>query len=492
VADLGATGGAGHPSATRVIRPEQLAAGLMRLDPRDRELLSLSLKRRVPDEAVARVYGVDPPEVARRRAAAIERLADELGIQRGDELGVVLKALLDPATWAGAGARAAGDEFKGEARRLAVVPSPDSGDPSSGGGDRDHGSMTRVGDLGKGGLFSSTESRADHPKAVPEPSEPVQEMRAERRVAAGGTPAPGSANGGPEMVPAQTEPVLEMLAPGEKPEPRGEEEDDRVPHFVLALAGTGIAALVGAAALLGATQFGGDRGVETRGPSDGDGTRHFIPEKGGPLAAPFPSEPDQAFACYSTAFVRGPTTLYREPAGQPRIRLAGRTEWDSPRVFGVLRRRGDWLAVQAPELRNGELAWLPAERARVDCVRWSLHADLSKRLIYVRKDGHTVRKLTVATGSSRHPTPQGRFSVTDKLRVSDGSSPYGCCVLALSGHQTRLPATWSGGDRLAVHATTDLFSIGRPVSLGCMRTDPRRARWLIETIPLGAPIFIRS
>jgi L,D-transpeptidase catalytic domain len=479
-----------------VIRPEQLAAGLLRLDPRDRELLSLSLKRRVPDEAVARVYGVDPPEVARRRAAAIERLADELGIQRGDELGGVLKALLDPATWAAAGASAPGDEFKAEARRLAVVPSPDPGGPSSGAGDGGRGPMTRAGHIGKGGLFSSTESQSDHPGAVPAPDDRVPESRAERRRAGeADTPGPRSSNGGPEMVPVQSEPVLEMLAPREKSEPRGEEEeeDGRIPHFALALAGTGIAALVGAAALLGATQFGGDRGVETqRGPSDGDGTRHFIPEKGGPLAAPFPSEPDQEFACYSTAFVRGPTTLYREPAGEPRIRLPGRTEWDSPRVFGVLRRRGDWLAVQAPELRNGELAWLPAERARVDCVRWSLHADLSKRLLYVRKDGQTVRKLTVATGSSRHPTPQGRFSVTDKLRVSDGSSPYGCCVLALSGHQTRLPASWSGGDRLAVHATTDLSSIGRAVSLGCMRTDPRRARWLIETIPLGAPIFIRS
>ena len=46
-----------------MIQPEQLADALERLDPRERELLALSLRRRVPDEALARVYDVDPQEV---------------------------------------------------------------------------------------------------------------------------------------------------------------------------------------------------------------------------------------------------------------------------------------------------------------------------------------------------------------------------------------------------------------------------------------------
>ena len=85
-----------------MIEPEQLADALERLDPRERELLALSLRRRVPDDALARVYDVDSQEVARRRAGAIERLADELGAQRGEDLGVVLQALLDEGTWSAA------------------------------------------------------------------------------------------------------------------------------------------------------------------------------------------------------------------------------------------------------------------------------------------------------------------------------------------------------------------------------------------------------
>ena len=161
-------------------------------------------------------------------------------------------------------------------------------------------------------------------------------------------------------------------------------------------------------------------------------------------------------------------------------------------MLGVVLRRGDWVAVQAPELDNGELAWLPTNRARLDCVAWSVHADLSRRMLYVRHDGRVVRKFQIAVGRRGNSTPKGRFAVTDKLRVTDPGSPYGCCVLALTGHQNRLPPGWPGGDRLAIHATKELSSIGKPASLGCMRITSVQARWLIKAIPAGAPVFVRA
>jgi L,D-transpeptidase catalytic domain len=263
----------------------------------------------------------------------------------------------------------------------------------------------------------------------------------------------------------------------------------RLPYMLI-LASFVAAVLGGAAALVGSSEWGDDGGTASLRDS-GDGTKHFVPQLGGPLEAPFPSEP-QSISCFSTAFVNRPTTLYRNPGGRVRIRLSAKTEWNSPRVLGVVLRRGDWVAVQAPELGNNEVAWMPANRARLDCVTWSMNADLSRRLLSVRRDGKVVRRFRIAIGRRGSPTPEGRFSVTDKLRVTDPGSPYGCCVLALTGHQTRLPAAWPGGDRLAVHATTELSSIGKPASLGCMRITSAQARWLIKTIPLGAPLFVRA
>jgi hypothetical protein len=419
-----------------VITPEQLGQALDRIHPRDRELLSLSLQRRVPDEALARLYDCDATEVARRRAGAIERLADEMGVQRGEELGAVLKALLEPETWRAVSA-GVGEEFAAGASggRLMAVPSPD--DPE-------------------------IMARGPAPAVVP-------------------VPPPGPGQGAEATQVAATRAARE----DEVPDPPRR----AVP---LALFGLGIAALVGAAGVVGATQFGEtNRVVASGGGGGGDDTRHFVPAERGPLAAPFPTEP-RTISCYSTAFVPRPTVLYREPGGRRRMRIAAKTEWGSPRVLGVIEQRGGWLGVQAAELGNGEVAWVRRRRARLDCVRWSLHADLSKRTLFVRRDGHTVRKMRVAIGRHENPTPQGRFTVTDKLRVTDPDSPYGCCVLALSGHQTNLPDYWPGGDRLAVHATSDESSVGERASLGCLRTHAFRARWLIETVPLGAPIFIRA
>jgi hypothetical protein len=250
---------------------------------------------------------------------------------------------------------------------------------------------------------------------------------------------------------------------------------------VLALLGIGTAALLGAA------------GCAESGESAADATRarQTILERSGPAAAPSPPKPQNS-SCYATAHVRGAATLHRKPGGEAWTRVPARTEWGSPRVLGVVRRHGGWLGVQAPELRNGEVGWLRPRKARLGCTAWSVHADLSRRKVVVRREGRTVRTMAVGIGRPASPTPTGRFSVTDKLRWDDPGSPYGCCVLALSGHQTKPPADWPGGDRLAVHASPDVASVGGAASLGCLRATSRQARWLIETIPLGAPVFVRS
>ena len=55
-----------------------------------------------------------------------------------------------------------------------------------------------------------------------------------------------------------------------------------------------------------------------------------------------------------------------------------------------------------------------------------------------------------------------------------------------------LAEPWPGGDRLAVHATRELTSLGKAASLGCMRVTSAQARWLIKTIPIGAPLFVKA
>ncbi len=482
-----------------MIRPEQLADALDRIPPRDRELLSLSLRRRVPDEALGRLYECSPSEVARLRARAIERLADEMELQRGEDLGAVLKALLEPSTWSQAAISLGGEEFAagGGRSRLAAVPAPEEEPEIS--IPPPLAPVPPPAELAPAEA-AETAAEAAEPAEAELAETPAEPVEAEPTRAEPGEAQAEPAKAEPEPAEAEAEPAEPAGAASAEPDPIAEMLADRhreapdpprraVP---MALVGLGIAALVGAAGVIGATQFGGSERVVPRGTGGGgDGTRDFVPEKGGPLAAPFPTEPNET-SCYSTASLRKSAILYREPGGSKRLRITPKTEWGSARVLGVVSQRGEWLGVQAAELKNGEVAWIRRSQTTLDCVAWSLHADLSKRTLQIRHNGRTVRKLRVAIGRKDNPTPRGRFSVTDRLQVTSPGSPYGCCVLALTGHQTNLPPYWPGGDRLAVHATNDESSIGQPVSLGCMRAESAEARWLINHIPLGSPVFIHA
>lgn len=400
-----------------MIDREQLAAALARLDPHYREVLDYSLRRRVPDEDLAAVFGATPAEVARLRATAVERLSNELGVQRGADLGHMLKDLLDAATWE-------------------LVPAP----PPEPAAEPEHASL--------GAAHS------------PPPVEPE--------------------------APPPHQPVLGMLA-GDAEGP-SEPSRRRGGRGLVAGISVAVAVLVPAGMVAALTNGGGDGGGKDANRSATslfESPRHVAGD-------PFPTDPKSAHQ-YPVAYVRGRTTLLDSPGGKVKIKIPGRTDFDSPRALSVVQRRGEWLAVVVPELRNGEIGWIQDTRVtRLKTVGWALHVDLSRHEIVVRLDGKDMRRLKIGVGRATNPTPTGRFAVTDKLNVADPTSPYGCCVLALTGHQVKLPPGWPGGDQVAIHATRDLTGLGHEVSLGCIRTDPRDTRWMMKRIPLGAPVFIHA
>jgi lipoprotein-anchoring transpeptidase ErfK/SrfK len=69
---------------------------------------------------------------------------------------------------------------------------------------------------------------------------------------------------------------------------------------------------------------------------------------------------------------------------------------------------------------------------------------------------------------------------------------YGCCALALSGHQPHIPQGWGGVDRIAIHATTATGTIGAPASHGCLRAPDAGMRRLMAVIPLGTTVRIHG
>ena len=195
------------------------------------------------------------------------------------------------------------------------------------------------------------------------------------------------------------------------------------------------------------------------------------------------------------AIVRGSVPLRSRPNGRLLARAAEeRTEFGSRRVMSVAARRGPWLGVVTTEMPNGELAWVNANHRGLSLrrTRYSLHADLSGRWLELRRGRRVIRRLTVAIGRPGTETPTGRFAVTDKLNGGSFGPYYGCCVLALNGHQPNLPAGWQGGNRLAIHGTNSPGTIGAAASAGCLRAADADLQVLMRRVPLGTPVFIRA
>jgi lipoprotein-anchoring transpeptidase ErfK/SrfK len=195
---------------------------------------------------------------------------------------------------------------------------------------------------------------------------------------------------------------------------------------------------------------------------------------------------------YVTARVLKVTRLRATPGGRKLMWIGTRTEFDSPRVLSVTARRGGWLRVLASERPNGRAAWIRASLVRLGSTDYSIRVDRSARRLTLRHGRRAVGSFPVAVGRPGTETPTGRFAVTDKLHPDDPASPYGCCLLALSGHQTKLIKGWPGGDRLAIHATPSLWTVGKAASLGCMRGRPGDIRRLMRKVPAGTPVFVRA
>jgi lipoprotein-anchoring transpeptidase ErfK/SrfK len=248
---------------------------------------------------------------------------------------------------------------------------------------------------------------------------------------------------------------------------------------------TAVALVAVAAACVAAVVLlarGGDEPAPRRAAPPPRGQLPGVPARpaGRPLRAPFGAQ-----------LVRR-TQLRSRPGGRVVRSLGTRTGYGSERVLAVVARRGPWLGVLTDHLPNSRAGWIPVDSVTLLHEPYTLHVDLSDRELVVHHEGRTVRRITVAVGRPGNGTPAGRFAVTDLLRISRRDPAYGCCALALTGRQPNVPQGWSGGDRIAIHGTTNEATLGAPVSSGCLRASDRDMRWLLARIPLGAPVRIRA
>ncbi len=206
-----------------------------------------------------------------------------------------------------------------------------------------------------------------------------------------------------------------------------------------------------------------------------------------------PVKPKQAAKPAGTlsAELLRPAGLYSSPGGKRVARLSTRTEWKSPRLLPVVARRGQWLGVISAQMPNNRTGWIRNRGLRFYRSPYALQVQRGARKLVIRKNGRVLSRITVAVGRPGHETPLGVFGVTDKLLIKK-YTPYGCCAIATSAEQPNIPQGWGGGDRIAIHATSDPASIGQAVSLGCIRAPTDVMERLVRQIPLGTRVTVSA
>jgi lipoprotein-anchoring transpeptidase ErfK/SrfK len=195
---------------------------------------------------------------------------------------------------------------------------------------------------------------------------------------------------------------------------------------------------------------------------------------------------------FAVAQVERPTPVRSRPGGPIIGRVAPFTEFGSPTALGVVKSKYGWLRVITAVLRDGEFGWVRATAVRLTSTSTRLTIDLSQHQMHVVRDGRIVRRMRVGVGRASSPTPTGRFVVTDKLSGRGYGPWYGCCIIALSAHQPRLPAGWDGGSRIAIHGTDEPSSVGASSSTGCLHARRVDLMYLMRILGLGTPVFIHA
>ena len=213
--------------------------------------------------------------------------------------------------------------------------------------------------------------------------------------------------------------------------------------------------------------------------------------------APAPAAPTTAAKPGATprgplAFeVRRRAQLRTAPGGRMVATIGTRTEFKSPTYLAVAARKPGWVLVRTAVTKH-HVGWLPVSAGKLYEQPRSMVIDLSARTLTVFHRGRMTDRYRVAIGTPATPTPRGTFAVTDRLRTASPDGDYGCCILALTGHQSKIAQGWGGGDRIAIHATPHTWTIGKEISHGCVRATNAALRQLMDRIRLGTPVRIKA
>jgi lipoprotein-anchoring transpeptidase ErfK/SrfK len=168
-----------------------------------------------------------------------------------------------------------------------------------------------------------------------------------------------------------------------------------------------------------------------------------------------------------------------------------------PTVFAVIARQVDrhcgasWLRVRLPMKPNGVTGWIRPYAVKLVPLSSRIVVDLSDRQVTLYEHGRRVLTTTAAIGTSRTPTPTGRYYVNQRLVPADTSGPFGPGAIGISAFSEVLTG-WTQGGPVAIHGTNRPELLGRAVSNGCIRIRNDHLVRIFRRALAGTPVTVRA
>lgn len=190
------------------------------------------------------------------------------------------------------------------------------------------------------------------------------------------------------------------------------------------------------------------------------------------------------------------TSVYRSPGHGAFLQLSTSDAYGFQSVVPIVAQRVDaacrptWFRVRLQHYPNGTLGWIRAGTIATSRIYTRIVVDVSRRRLFLYARGRLAITTPAAVGKPGTPTPLGRFFVTQRFILTNPNGPYGARALGLSAFSNIL-RSWRDGGPVGIHGTNEPFSIGRPVSHGCVRLPEGAMLRVFGRVPLGTPVVIR-
>ncbi|HET7522577.1 MAG TPA: L,D-transpeptidase [Acidimicrobiales bacterium] len=188
------------------------------------------------------------------------------------------------------------------------------------------------------------------------------------------------------------------------------------------------------------------------------------------------------------------TPYSASPGGPPVGKLPATNPFGTPTVLAVVGQPDEagWAQVELPIRPNGSLGWISLG-GPVSLTQTAFRVVVNREAdtVTVFNGATQVMQVPAAVGKPSTPTPAGNTYLWELIRPDNPHGAYGPYIFGLAMFSDAY-SVFNGGDaQIGIHGQDEPWSVGHPVSHGCVRLDNSVITQLAGMLPLGTPVTIQ-